>query len=132
MTQQCIICQMTPEVDDKSGIVYGALTFIGYGRYGSDYDPVSGRRHLEVTICDGCIASHADQGLVYEVQVTPVPDKRVVEFYDPDSQDLLLLIFLRGSDEILKLRPGCFPVTGHSHHCGCGGGRIKCSAHTFE
>lgn len=68
-------------------IRHGVMEFAGAGGYGSDYDPVSLRRSLIITICDDCVASKARAGLVHEVTRTPVSDKFDYALYDPDSDE---------------------------------------------
>jgi hypothetical protein len=86
MNQACIICGDTPEID-RHMIRHGVMTFKGAGGFGSDYDPVSLRRSLLITVCDKCVAVKAREGLVQEVTRTPAPDKFDYKNYDPDSDE---------------------------------------------
>jgi hypothetical protein len=86
MNQPCIVCGKTAEID-RHMIRHGVMTFTGAGGFGSNYDPVSVRRYLVITLCDDCVEFKARTGLVHEVTRTPVPDKLDYAFYDPDSDE---------------------------------------------
>jgi hypothetical protein len=86
MNQPCIICGKAAEID-RHMIRHGVMTFDGAGGYGSNYDPVSIRRHLIITLCDACVETKAREGLVQEVTRTPVPDKFDYKLYDPDKDE---------------------------------------------
>jgi hypothetical protein len=74
-TLPCIICQTMPS-KDKFTILHGVLEFRAYGNYGSTvYDPIDERTYLILNICDNCVKTLGDRGLVKECTVLPRPAK---------------------------------------------------------
>lgn len=86
MNQPCIICGKTAEID-RHMIRYNVMLFTSPGGYGSNYDPVSNRRSLVITLCDECVENKARDGFVQEVTRTPVPDKYEYQDYNPDARE---------------------------------------------
>lgn len=58
----CIVCGRDLEnvTGAKTNQPYRGTAFVTYGHYGSTaYDPMDESRHLELNVCDVCLAKHS-------------------------------------------------------------------------
>lgn len=69
----CFKCGRQLQVDPASGALIDALSFLSYGGWGSEYDPMDNRKFLRIHICDACVDAEAKQGNVLEATRVPQP-----------------------------------------------------------